>query len=58
MAEIDGCAIIIKNVPAKICSQCGEASFSDDVAKKLEKIVNSLRSSITEVAIADYRSAA
>ena len=58
MSEIDGCAIIIKNVPAQICSQCGEASFSDEVAKKLEKIVDSLRTSITEVAIADYRSAA
>ncbi len=58
MTEIDGCAIIIKNVPAKICSQCGEASYSDEVAKKLEKITNSLRSTITEVAVADYRSAA
>ena len=58
MTEIDGCAIIIKNVPAKICSQCGEASFSDEVAKKLERIVASLRTSITEVAVADYCSAA
>ena len=58
MTEIDGCAIIIKNVPAKVCSQCGEASFSDDVAKKLEHIIDSLRTSITEVAVADYRSAA
>ncbi|MBO4704654.1 MAG: type II toxin-antitoxin system MqsA family antitoxin [Spirochaetaceae bacterium] len=58
MTEIDGCAVIIKNVPAKVCSQCGEASFSDEVAKKLEQIVDSLRTSLTEVAIADYRSAA
>ena len=58
MTEIDGCAIIIKNVPAKICPQCGEASYSDEVAKKLEKIIDSLRSTITEVAVADYRSAA
>ena len=58
MTEIDSCAVIIKNVPAKLCSQCGEASFSDEVAKKLEQIVDSLRTSITEVAIADYRSAA
>lgn len=58
MAEIDGCAVIIKNVPAKICSQCGEASFSDEVAKKLERIIESLRTSLTEVAVADYRTAA
>ena len=58
MTEIDGCAVIIKNVPAKICTQCGEASFSDEVAKKLEQIVDSLRTSITEVAVADYHSAA
>ncbi|MBO4320966.1 MAG: type II toxin-antitoxin system MqsA family antitoxin [Treponema sp.] len=55
MTEIDGCAVIVKNVPAKICSQCGEASFSDEVAKKLERIINSLRPSITEIAVADYR---
>ena len=58
MTEIDGCAVIIKNVLAKVCSQCGEASFTDEVAKKLEQIVDSLRTSITEVAIADYRYAA
>ena len=39
MTEIDGCAIIIKNVPAKICSQCGEASYSDEVAKNLKKLL-------------------
>lgn len=58
MTEIDGCTIIVKNVPAKVCSQCGEASFSDEVAKKLEHIVGSLRKSIAEVTIADYHTAA
>ncbi len=30
-ATLDQCVIIIKNVPALICKQCGEVYFSDDV---------------------------
>ena len=52
--ELDGCIVIIKNVPAHVCSQCGEASFSDAIYRQLEKVINSLRGTITEVAIVNY----
>lgn len=58
MTDLGTCIVIIKNVPAKICSQCGEASFSDEVAKKIEKIINNLRNSISEVAITDFKTVA
>ncbi|MBQ0051660.1 MAG: type II toxin-antitoxin system MqsA family antitoxin [Treponema sp.] len=58
MTDLGTCIVIIKNVPAKICSQCGEVSYSDEVAKKIQKIINGLRDSITEVAITDYKTAA
>ena len=54
MADIDKCIIVIKNVPSQVCSQCGEASYVNDVAKQLEGIINSLRTSITEIAVVSY----
>ena len=38
-----------------IVDQCGEASFDDDVAQQLERIVNAVKHSImSEVAIVEY----
>ena len=54
MTELDNCIIIIKNVPSQVCKQCGEISYTDEVAKQLEKLVNSLRNSITEITVINY----
>ena len=51
---LDKCVIIIRNVPALVCSQCGEAYFTDDVMQKLESITDKLENIIKEVAIVDY----
>jgi YgiT-type zinc finger domain-containing protein len=51
---LDKCVIIIKNVPALICEQCGEAYFTDDVMRSLEAIIDRLEGIIKEVAIVDY----
>ena len=51
---LEKCVIIIKNVPAHICKQCGEVYFKDDVMQKLEAISDKLASIIKEVAIVDY----
>ena len=53
--DMDKCIVIVKNVPSHICSQCGEASYSDEVAKRLEQIVHSLTGQIsTEIAVVSY----
>ena len=54
MVEVENCIIIVKNVPAQVCGQCGEISYSHNIAIQLENIVTSLRSSITEIAVANY----
>ena len=51
---LKNCVIIIKNVPALVCNQCGEAYFTDEVMQNLELIVDSLASLIKEVAIVEY----
>ena len=54
MIELDNSIIIIKNVPSQVCRQCGEVSYSDEVAKQLEKLINSVRNKITEFTVINY----
>ena len=46
--------IIIKNVPANICKQCGEYYLDTTTAFKLESIVEELKKNIAEVFIVNY----
>lgn len=55
IVDLGRCVVIVKNVPAQVCQQCGEASYSDEVAQQLEKIVEAVKHSImSEVAIIEY----
>ena len=47
--------IIIKGVPAKVCTECGEQYFDDKTSKNIEKIVNQLKQISTEVTIVNYK---
>ena len=58
IADLGDCIIIVKDVPSQVCSQCGEVSYSHEVALQLEKIVNQLKSTMTEIAVVHYNSAA
>lgn len=46
--------IIGKDVPAEICTHFGETSYSDNIAKHLEVIVNSMRDQRIEIAVSRY----
>ena len=54
--ELDSCIVIVKNVPSHVCCQCGEASFDDEVYRQLEKIVDKMRGTISEVSIVNFTS--
>ncbi len=32
IVDLGNCVVIVKNIPARICRQCGEESYSDEVA--------------------------
>ena len=53
-ADLGECIVIVKNVPSQVCTQCGEVSYSNEVAGKLEAIINLLRRSSTEIAVINY----
>ena len=52
------CIIVIKNVPCLECDQCGEKYYTDEVAEKLEVIVNMAKKLMQEIAVIDYQQAA
>ena len=52
--KFDNCTIIIKDVPALVCSQCSEVYYSDEISKKLEEVVDRLQSMVRDVAIFEY----
>ncbi len=37
--EYDGKVVILENVPAEVCQQCGDVLVDPDVLKKIQKIV-------------------
>ena len=53
--DLDNTIIIIKGVPARVCTQCGEQYFDDETAENIEKIVNQLKKLTMEVSIVNYK---
>ena len=45
---------MIKNVPCLECEQCGEKYYTDDVAERLEVIVDMAKKLMQEIAVIDY----
>lgn len=52
--ELESGFLIIKNVPADVCGQCGEVFIPDDIAEALEKMVEAARKSKAEIEIVSY----
>ena len=47
--------IVIRHVPAHVCTECGNTWYSGIVAAKLEKMIDSFTlSSIAEVSVINY----
>ena len=55
MVDLENTIIIIKDVPAKVCIECGEQYFDDETSENIEKIVNKLKDLATEVTIINYK---
>ena len=42
IVDLENTIIIIKDVPANVCTKCGERYFDDDVMENLEKELENL----------------
>ena len=58
VTDINERAIIIRGVPCLKCNQCLEISYTGTVYEKLEVLLDTLKESVTEVAIVQYASVA
>ncbi|WP_013320886.1 YgiT-type zinc finger protein [Gloeothece verrucosa] len=38
--EINGKYVLVENIPAKVCSQCGKVIFSSEAAEKVRLMVH------------------
>jgi len=47
-ADLDFGLVVVRKVPAKVCSQCGEDWIDPDTASKLEETVTEARTKGTE----------
>ena len=52
--DLGTCIVIIKNVPCSKCDQCGEKVYTGTTYARLESIVDTLRNSLTEIAVINY----
>ena len=46
--------VLVKDVPAYVCEQCGEYFLEDTVAEAVEKIAHNARNSVSEIEILRY----
>ncbi|MCL1865785.1 MAG: type II toxin-antitoxin system MqsA family antitoxin [Oscillospiraceae bacterium] len=54
MVDVDDRYYIVKNVPSRVCRQCGNTSYNNEVAERLEEILDEMESSGEEVTITEY----
>ncbi len=54
VVNYNGAIIVIKNVPCEECEQCGEKYCTDEVAEKIEKLVDLAKQMMQEIAVLDY----
>jgi len=47
--------VVVRQVPAQVCSQCGESWLSDATSEALESIVDDLRQKHSMVEVLNWR---
>ncbi len=51
---MDGSVAVVKNVPAEVCAQCGEAIMSSPVAQNVEMLLKQIYKLKSEVSVLNY----
>ena len=53
-ADFGSGVVVIRNVPATVCTQCGEDWIADTVAERLESIVAQAKKSGHQIEMSDF----
>ena len=54
VTDLKKCLIIVRNIPCFKCTECNEEIYTGDVVLQLEKIIESVKQSMNEIAVFDY----
>lgn len=54
-ADADGTVVVVRNVPADVCDNCGEAFIDEAIAATLEALVADAKDSGTESLVRHYQ---
>lgn len=53
--EFNGCIVVIKNIPCKRCTNCGDVYYDNEVGKKLDKILAQAKTALSqELTLIDF----
>lgn len=52
--ERENSTLVVKQVPAQVCENCGEAWLDEDTVDRLESLLETMVSNGTEVALQKY----
>ena len=58
VTELGKCLVIVRNVPCHKCNECNEVMYTGDIVKQMEEVVNSVKQSLNEIAVIDYKTIA
>ena len=56
--EMEFGLLVIRNIPCYKCNECDEIFYTGEVAKKIERITEAVKTYMQEVTIIDYAKAA
>ena len=54
VVDLEDTIIIVKGVPARVCTECKEQYFDDEISENIEKIVEQLKKLKAEVTVVNY----
>lgn len=58
VTDLGNCLVIVRNVPCFKCTECNEIIYTGDVVQQLERIVETAKKLMQEIAVIDYSVAA
>ena len=52
-----GCTLVVKDVPADICSNCGEEYLNEDVGRRVSALLDEIAQGRVEICVRRYATA-
>ncbi len=53
--DLGNCVVVVRNVPAMVCAECGVVWYSGAVIKQLEAVVDDFTDTAIQIAVVQYQ---